>query len=291
MNHRNGPIIVRRYASLSQAVAAAKAGRRSGEPNRYTKAFLSGDHSVADPSFTGGVRALDEYESLLNAGAPDTRRSLESMLNDARRAMPAPAVRCVRRRRRLGPDGDDVDLERFRDFRYDSMFESFPRSLSAVGRPTAIRIAIAETAASNRDASTICWRAVAAIIAADAVEAAGGRVEIVSYEQVEHAYIGDPSRYFATTVIKSADAVLDIPSIAMVAHPSTLRILACAMIEAAAPGESATDTGFGCPIHGAPLVPFEDGAPCVFIEDVWSRDGAILKAKEVIARFNGAPNH
>lgn len=96
------------------------------------------------------------------------------------------------------------------------------RKRGNVRAPKIVRLTVPTAISCNQDASVVQWRAVCAIVAADALTAAGYNVEIVA-----SCFFGDDNAknhdLRADWAVKAASAPLDLAAVAGALLPSTVR--------------------------------------------------------------------
>ena len=125
----------------------------------------------------------------------------------------------IRRRSRWTDQGDELDMQRVYNGQLDTAWRRCQRvSMSA---PRRVRLVVDSIASAGEDSASMRWRGVAAMRAADTLQAAGYQVE------VESAFTGkcNMGRVVARCVVKSFDQPVNLSALASTtALPAFFRV-------------------------------------------------------------------
>lgn len=162
-----------------------------------------------------GETAVDTIERLLRDGWHRGVKMMHKVTADV--TVPTPVS--IRRRGAWVDAGDEIDMQRVYAGDLD---RAWRRTVKRSGQgPQRVRILVDALASAGERASSMRWRGVAALVAADALTQAGYSV------QVESAFEGTGRvRYAASCIVKPYASPLDLPALAATtAQPAFFRAL------------------------------------------------------------------
>jgi hypothetical protein len=159
-----------------------------------------------------GVKDFETFERVCKEGwAEGVQRMFEKL---GQLDLPDVHPICIKRKKRRGDWGDEVDMSRVWRGELDTAWERTSRQRHS-GTGGHITLTCDVGIHYGQDADELFWRAAAVIVLADKLENAGYHVTISAVSKAYDANAGVHTRYMQAT-IKRPDMPLDVSSVARV---------------------------------------------------------------------------
>ena len=199
-----GKKILRWHGEDVGRVLAAKAAKCNEDDDKTTRSGKS------ERWWGEGVRSIRTATSILGG-----KRTWDAGSDHAARAMrqisakPLPVAKSVRRRRRRGPDGDNLDMGRVWNGDLDNAWTRCEREAGGTA-PRALRIVVDVCVSSGTPAEEAMWPGIAASVVADRCIAAGLSVEIVVAAATVGTWHDDNEIGCYSVVVKGSNEPFDL---------------------------------------------------------------------------------
>lgn len=148
-----------------------------------------------------GFNTEEELLSTINAGWEEGVKKAMAMKNLLQKDIPPVGIK---RKRRNSNEGEEINLEKYIDQEFDSMFVSNERVL-AIKPNSPLTINVSIGGHCGRPASDFFWKGAVATILCDLLEESGYRVKLKGHNYSCDTYVSDPNNsytdlYFETTL-------------------------------------------------------------------------------------------
>lgn len=186
-------------------------------------------------------------------------------------SLPAPKTR--RRRARFDEfGGDEVCVDRLRS---GAPFWRTTKREQSDGT-SSLTIVVNIGAPASRHSDEIIWRGVAAVCLCELLEAAGYRVEIISYDASIDCYKEDNSSHLATVQLKSCDEPLDTVGLIAATSGWFYRVFGIGAIRRSCLGKTPeSGCGLSQTLSSEQFESMTGRKPTVMIGNVWSEADAV----------------
>jgi hypothetical protein len=267
------------YESVQEMTAAADAASKAGRRRQTDEDYRSRGHFWGR-KFSGWddvVQKVAEYW-------PEGLDLVQGMLHDLRDGVcqSKPKSR-VRRARWSADDGDDVDVDRLRSG------QDCWRLMAREQRDAPQNVAIVFSLATRweRSAESILWRGAVAIVLADLLEDAGYRVEVWAVNNMTLAYENGATAQQAVC-LKHSEVPVDIASLVNGVSGWFYRTVVFQSYYAVTASTPNPCMGYpkGVTEETEVVQDAVGDTMKVVIDEVWDRDAAVSKVREVIAGLN-----
>lgn len=243
-------------------------------PNNANHDWLEVRHARHNQSFDwlgihGGTPAV---ERAVRQGWPEGRAKAQRNIE----ALELPRVKSIKRQRTQAEAGDHLDMQRVYAGDLDRAWETTRRDLGISFKSPLVSLLVNVGGSSNVKAEEMFWRGAAALVACDALEQSGRRVEILAYNYAGDVYPGAPYPDGLTVVkAKAHEGAVNLDQLAsVIALAGFFRTY---IFMAKLVCDQRASPGFGRTIHTAPsaaLLGVAEGSEMLHVTNVWDRNSA-----------------
>jgi len=272
----------REWKSVAEFLAV-QASKVNVERNANEVGKLTGKTEDDEKKWRGGLSTVEEVRSFISAGWREGTKKMKETIG----RLTAPTVKSVKRRAVWRDEGDEIEIGRVYSGDLDHAWRGMERRLvDGQGAPY-VRLWVSATMVCTRKAEEFFWRGAAACILADALEEAGYRVEIVSFEQTSGTYTDSPTSKAVGGLdelfiipLKGFDEALDVERVAATtAHASWLRV---AYFMAKYSMDAHADYGLGHPEHHRPVMAEDND---IVVDNLWNVEDTKRFLATELAKF------
>lgn len=268
--------------SLRGSEANRKAGHGPDIDAANAKGVKPGTRngSRGEMSWDLGISTTEQAEQLVKDGWPDGVMELKG----ATKNIKATKAVVIKRKRRMGAEGEMVDPHKVISGQLETAWESRRRTARPASKHVTIWCEITTSWAVKPEA--MMWRGIAAAAVTKLLEDAGYRVTVKAYNQLSTLACEGPKsgRTLLVFTAKRSDEMLNLPRLCyLLAHASAYRTLGF-QYKRSLPWAVRSSLGicdYGPPAEGIM------GPNDVCINNVWKKEPALDWVRSVVAKVNG----
>lgn len=250
-----------RYDSLTELIEKAHLKPSALNANLSTFKIFKNDVESYNPIKWYGIEE-GKPSQVIRAIKSGYRPGLDA-IRDAAGQFEIPPIKCVRRQKVRGSQGDDLDMARVYSGHLDSAWGTTKKSFDGSAYGKNITIAVDIGANMGVSADKMIWRGAYAAALADKYAEAGYSVELYAFCVVRKVTLKDDSAEVIVKLLDSAEPY-DLEKLAnTICFPGFFRTL---IFEALLTIPDKIKDSLG--IHTPELPEFLDGA--ILIKDIWS---------------------
>ena len=234
----------------------------------------------ASDSWDMGVKTTEHVSEFVKNGWPEGIVQLKG----ATKHFKATKAVVIKRKRRMGAEGEFVDPHKVISGNLETAWESRKRTHKPATKHVTLWCEV--TTASNKRAEQMIWRGIAAAAATKLLQDAGYRVTVKGYVQLTNLASSGPKRGPTLLVFtaKRGDEMLNLPRLTyLLAHASAYRTLGFHYKRSL---PMTVDSWLGIVDYGPPKAGVM-GPNDACISNVWTKEAALAWVRETIQRVNG----
>lgn len=219
---------------------------------------------------SGGAPAL---QRIVARGWPEGRRRAEESIT----RVEVPRIRSVKRQRVRSDAGDHLDMQRVYSGDLDTAWETTRRDVGVSFKSPLVSLVVNIGANARVSAESLFWRGAAALVACDALESSGRRVEIIAYCSTMYCYENTGSHQCPHGIeivrVKAHEDAVNLDALASVLALAGFFRYYTFMMELSAPFR--VSPGFGSADQRVPTAEqlgISPNSEVIHLSNIWTRE-------------------